>query len=121
MEAVGREFGRRHVTAEHPCRCGFGQQLRDQRGELLVRVANVLAAVNQGGEIGIVMFVTDLRVCLENGATPRPGIAWLVLHSAQMLEVMRDLLIVPCKQDRFDILEVLVQGRAADAGLVRDL
>ena len=82
-------------------------------------MGDVLAAVHQRRQFGALRpLVGYLRVGSEDGFEPLAGAAvGLVPDLGEIFEVAGDVAVVPGDQDRLDVGEVLVQRRAADAGL----
>jgi hypothetical protein len=123
VEAVQREFSGRNVGAYGAARGRVGDQAGDELAQVLVGGGDVLAAVQHGGEAGVVRAAVGdrRRVGRQDGRKPRHGSLPLVAHDAELLEVLVDLAFVPRAQDRLDVGEVLVQRRPPDAGVLGDL
>ena len=60
----------------------------------------------------------DESVCPEHGLEPLTGIAGLLAHVCEMLEVATDVTFVPGEQYRLDVGKVLVERRSPDARLL---
>lgn len=100
----------------------FGQQRAEEVGQVLFGSADVLAAVQHRGEVGVVALVGDLGVGGEDGfEAPGRAAAGMVAHLGQVVQVFCDVAFVPGQEDGFDVWEVFVERGAADAGLLGDL
>lgn len=122
MQAVGGQLAGRHIVTDRPGRRRLRQQPLDEAGQLPVRVVDVLAPVQKRGQVGVVRpAVVHLGVGLQDGLDPLTGVSRLIPHVGELRQMPADLALVPGEKDRFDVGEVLVQGRAADAALRRDL
>ena len=121
VEAVTRELVGRDIFPETAGLGGLGQQVSNEVAELLLCSGDVLTPMQECLKLGAVVLVLNERVCLEHGFEPLANVAGFVPDLGEILEVAADLTFVPGDQDRFDVWEVLVQGRTSDAGLLSDL
>jgi hypothetical protein len=121
MQAVAGQFGGRYVTPDVTALHAVGQQVSEEVAQMLLGPDEMLAPVQEGREFAAVMLVADERISLERRFEALASAACPVPDLGEMLEVTGDLAFVPGGQDRFDVREVLVQRRPADAGLRRDL
>jgi len=121
VEAVGRQLDGADVSTDVAGFCGLLQEAFDQAVEMLLGSVDVLPSMQDRRELGAVVLVGDERVRLEYGREPLERIAVLIPDRGELLEVAVDLTLVPGDQDRLDIREVLVERRASDPGLLRDL
>ena len=121
VEAVARELVRRDIIPNVAGLCGLDQQVSDHVAELLLRPGDVLTSMQECREFGAVVLavVGDEGVGLQHSFEPLGSTASLVPEYGEMFEVAGDMTFVPSKQDRFDVWEVLVQRRTADAGATR--
>lgn len=124
VKAVGRKLVRRDIVPDVAGFCCLGQQVSDHVVDLMLRSGDLLVPMEERSEFGVVMpagLVGDEGVRFEHGFQPLASVAGLLPDFGEILEVAGDLMFVPGAQDRFDVWEVLVQGRASDAGLLGDL
>jgi hypothetical protein len=121
VQAVGRQLAGSDVVAEVAGVCGLGEQLAEELAEMLLGARGVLSAMQQGGDLAAVVLVPDERVGLEHRCESLGGRSRLLGEAGELSQVTGDLPLVPRVQDRLDVSEVLVERRAADAGLLGDL
>jgi hypothetical protein len=121
VEAVRRELTRRDVIADVAGHCGVGKQAFDQVADMLLCSRDVFTSMQQRGELVAVDVVVKERVGLEHRRESFTRIVSMVSDLGEILEVTGDLPFVPGDEDRFDVGEVLVQSRTADARLLGDL
>jgi hypothetical protein len=89
--------------------------------ELAPGAADALPVVQQRGQVALAMGVGETRVGAQHGREPQARIFLPLAGAGELVEVVGDLPLLPGEQDRLDIREVLVEGRAADAGVLGDL
>ena len=124
MQAVARKLIRGHVVPKVAGPGALGKQLPDHGAKLLLGSADVLAPMQECREFLVVLpmgLVRDLGVGLQHTLESLPGIGCLVPGLGKLFEVGAYLPLVPGEQDRFDVREVLVQSRPADARLLGNL
>jgi hypothetical protein len=66
-------------------------------------VREVLTSVQECGEFGILVFMTNECVGREHSMEPLPDVAGSVPDFGEILEVVADVAFVPGNQDRFDV------------------
>ena len=117
MQAIGGQLAGRHVVTDSAGRRRVCQQGLYQARQVPVGMTDVLASVQQRGQVGAVrLTVVHQGVGPQDGLQPPPWASGLVPNLGEVREVTADLALVPGEQHRFDVGEVLVQCRAADAG-----
>ena len=126
VQAVAGELARCNVVSDVSGRDAVAHQVADEVSEVILSFGDMPAPVHEGGKLGVVVFVVDAlvlddRVGGEHGFEAFARVAGSVAEHRELLEVAFDLLRVPGQQDRLDVWEVLVERRAADAGLLSDL
>jgi hypothetical protein len=124
MQAEARQFGRSDVVPNGTRRRGRRQHVLEQAAQLLVRPSDLIAAVQQRGQLlGAVPapVVADQRVGGEHRLEPPGRIGFPVPERGQILQMPGDMPLVPRDEDGLDVGEVLVERRPTDAGPVRDL
>src|SRR5262245_48626885 len=77
--------------------------------------------MKQRCQLGVMALVANERVGLENRSEPLAWIATMVSECSKLLEVAGDSSFMPGDQDRFNVREVLVQGRPSNAGVLGNL
>ena len=87
----------------------------------MLRSSDVLASVQQRGELGAVLLVGNERERLEHCFKALHSPIGLVSDFCELVEMAGDLTFVPREENRLDICEVLVERRTADAGFLGDL
>jgi hypothetical protein len=123
VEAVGGELVGGDVVSHDLLVGGIGHEVADELVELLASAGEVLALVQGGGErAAVALLLSDAGVGGKDGFEPVGGVTVLVAQRAELVDVGgSDLSVVPGAQDGVDVGEVLVQGRAPDAGVGGDL
>ena len=124
MEAVARKFVRHDVIPDVAGHSALGQHISDHVAQMLLRPGDLLVSVQERREFGVVVpagLVKDEGVGLQHPFEALASVAGLVSEFGEMFEVAGDLTFVPGEQDSFNVWEVLVKGRASDAGLLGDL
>ena len=122
MQAVAGQLAGLDIITQLARPRGLGDEIADETEQLLLGSGDVLAAVHDRGELGALRpLVGYLSVGGEHGFEPLAGAAaGLIADLGEIFEVAGDVAVVPGGQDRLDVGEVLVQRRAADAGLGGD-
>ena len=122
MQAVAGQLAGLGVVAQLASPHALSDEVADEIQQLLLGPGDVLAAVHHRGQFGAMGPVVGyLRVGGEHGLEPPGGGACgLVPDLGEVFEVAGDVALVPGGQDRLDVGEVLVQGRAAYARLGGD-
>jgi hypothetical protein len=123
MEAKGRQLVDRHVGSNSTDGHGLDQQSSHDAEQLVLWSGDVFTLMDERAEFWamLVPLERDQRIRVEHSFESRSRFARSVSQPRQMLQVLGDVPFVPGEQDWLDAREVLVEGGAADAGLLGDL
>jgi len=104
VEAEARKLARRDIVPDVTGLRRLGQQVCDEVAEMLMRLGNVLAPVQERCELGAVgPLLGNERIGPEDGFEPLAGVAPVVPDLGEMLKMASDLAFVPGGQDRSDV------------------
>ena len=124
MQAVGGEFVGFGVVTDVACARGVGEDGADEVVQLSSWLGHLFVAVDECAELGAEPVpghpVHDACVGRQHGVEPGAGVGGLFADGGELFEVRGDVAAVPGDQDRVDVGEVLVEGRAPDAGFLGD-
>lgn len=119
-----RQLARRNISPEEAGLGALGHQVSEHTTEPLLRSNDLLVSMQECRELGVVVslgLMDDERIGLQHCFESLASIASLVSDLVEIFEVGSDVTLVPGRQDRIDIGEVLVKGGASDSGLRGDL
>lgn len=124
VQAIAGELVSRHIVPHVAGLCGLCQQLPDHLVDLVFRSGDPLIPMKERHEFGVMVIAGPPREegeglehrfeSLASATSPIPDFG-------EIREMASDLTFVPSAQDRSDIREVLVQGRASYARPLGDL
>ena len=124
MQAVLRQLPGRNIAAGRAARRGLADEPLEHRSELALRIGNLLVAMKEVDKRLIVMgpeLGAQAGVRREHRNQSLGRITRLLGNGRQQVEVASHLPLMPGNQDCLDVREVLVEGRAANTGFLRNL